>query len=102
MNINHDNISTFLKKWILNKYVLTCLVFAVIMVFFGEQSLVNRVRRAAQISALEKERDAIKGQSEKYKHDIELLNQNTDSLERFAREHYYMHTDNETVYLIEE
>ena len=31
-----------------------------------------------------------------------LLLHNTDSLERYAREHYFMHTPNEDIYLVEE
>lgn len=88
------------RKWVLNKYVLTCVLFAVVLTFCGEQSMLNRIRQARQISALERERDECRQQSEKYRNDIRLLRENTDSLERFAREHYYMHADGETVYLI--
>ena len=91
-----------LRKWLLNKYVITCILFAVVLTFIGEQSLVNRARRAAQIRVLKQERAEYQRQSEQYRHDIDLLEHNTDSLERFARVHYYMHADGEDVYLIEE
>ncbi len=90
------------RKWLLNKYILTCVVFAVSLTFCGEQSLVNRAKRAHQIGNLKQEKEECLKQSEQYRHDIQMLEQNTDSLERFAREHYYMHADGERVYLIEE
>jgi cell division protein FtsB len=39
--------------------------------------------------------------TDKAQREIQALH-NTDSLERFAREHYYMHTPNEDIYLIDE
>ncbi len=91
-----------LRKWLLNKYVLTCIVFAVVLTFCGEQSLINRARMSMQIRELKKEKQESIDQSEQYRHDIEMLETNKDSLERFAREHYYMHADGEDVYLINE
>jgi cell division protein FtsB len=39
--------------------------------------------------------------TEKAMREIQTLS-NPDSLERYAREHYYMHTHNEDIYLVEE
>jgi len=100
--MNWKNLWNNVRKWLLNKYVLTCVVFALILTFCGEQSLINRARRSVQIRELKREKEECKRQSEQYRHDIDLLENNTDSLERFAREHYFMHADGEDVYLIEE
>lgn len=96
------NIKYDLKKWLLNKYVITCLIFIFIFTFCGEQSFINRTRNAIRIAALKKEKALIVSQAEQYRYEIEMLEHNVDSLERFAREHYYMHSDGETVYLISE
>ena len=100
--VSWQTIWQFLRKWLLNKYVITCIAFALILTFCGEHSLINRVKQAKQIKALKQEKEECLRQSEQYRHDIQTLQQNTDSLERFAREHYYFHEDGETVYLIEE
>ena len=39
--------------------------------------------------------------AEKAQREIQTLSQ-PDSLERYAREHYYMHTPNEDIYLVDE
>lgn len=89
-------------RWLLNKYVLTCAFFAVILVCCGEQSLIERTRRARRIRALEQELDNYNARIGRYRQDMETLQSTPENIERFAREHYYMHADNEDVYLIEE
>ena len=82
------------------KYVITILIFMVVMVFFGDQSLINYVRRSREIRHLEEQRDSYREGIKRAEKGLQVL-QNTDSLERYAREHYYMHAENEDVYLLE-
>jgi cell division protein FtsB len=86
-------------KWL--KYVITILLFAVVFLFIGEQSVVQFVRRGKEIRELEEQRDMYRSASEKAQREIQTLNQ-PDSLERYAREHYFMHTPDEDIYLVEE
>ena len=72
----------------------------VVMVFFGDQSLINYVRRSREIHHLEEQRDSYREGIKRAEKGLQVL-QNTDSLERYAREHYYMHAENEDVYLLE-
>ena len=88
-----------IRKW--GKYVITVLVFAVVFLFIGEQSLIQFVRRGREIRHLEEQRDMYREGAEKAQREIQTLHQ-TDSLERYAREQYYMHTSNEDIYLVEE
>ncbi len=88
-----------IAKW--GKYVLTLLIFLVVFLFIGEQSAVNFVRRGREIRHLEEQRDMYRDGTENAMREIRTLN-NPDSLERYAREHYYMHTPNEDIYLVEE
>ncbi len=90
-----------LKKWVVNKYVLVVLIFAAVMIFVGEQSYRVRLHKARKISELEDQRDAYQRAIDEAKHDLQIL-QSTDSLEKFAREKYFMHAENEDVYLIKE
>ncbi len=91
-----------MRKYLLNKYIITCLVFAVVLTFCGDYSLIGRVKRARQIDSMQEEVETYKKQTEQLKKDIEEVSSSPDNLERYAREHYYMHADNEDVFIIEE
>ena len=86
-------------KW--GKYVITLLVFLVVFLFIGDQSLIHFVRRGREIRQLEEQRDMYREGAAKAEQELMTLDQ-PDSLERYAREHYYMHTSNEDIYLVEE
>ena len=88
-----------IRKW--GKYAITILVFAVVFLFIGEQSLVQFVRRGREIRHLEEQRDLYREGAEKAQREMNALHQ-TDSLERYAREQYYMHNSNEEIFIVEE
>ena len=84
-----------------HKYVLTLLCFLVLICFVDQNNLLLRVRHHYQIRELKKEiehytqmRDAsIKG--------LQGLANDSNNLERVAREKYGMHLPNEEVFIIE-
>ena len=88
-----------IRKW--GKYVLTILIFLVIFLFVGDQSMLHFWRRGREINRLEEQRDMYRANSERAMREIKML-QNPDSLERYAREHYFMRNSNEDIYLVEE
>ncbi len=92
----------YAKRYLLNKYALTCFVFAVVFTFCGEHSIIKRIERASQIRAMERELENYERESEQYRKDIQAIQGKPDEIERFARERYYMHADNEEVFVIEE
>ena len=99
MNFSDFWESIKIRKW--GKYVITLLLFLAVFLFIGEQSVVQFVRRGKEIRELEEQRDMYRSASEKAQREIQTLNQ-PDSLERYAREHYFMHTPDEDIYLVEE
>ena len=88
-----------IRKW--GKYVITVLAFFVVFLFVGPQSLLHFVHRHREIRHMEEQRDLYRSESERVDQEIRVL-QDADSLERFAREHYYMHTSDEDIYLVDE
>ena len=88
------------RKVLINKYAITLYVFAVLFIFIGEQSLINQINRKREILKTQMEIQQIKAETEEANNLLQSLD-NKDSLERFAREQYKMHTDKETVYLID-
>ncbi len=89
-----------IRKHIPNRYVLTLIVFGLIFLFSSDRGLIHYAKRRHEIRAVEEQRNRYQEGIEKAQSDLEIL-QNKDSLERFAREHYYMHTEDEDVYLID-
>ena len=90
-----------MKRLLLNKYVIVCLVFGFIFLFAGDQSVLNSIRRSRRIRHTEAQLEQTRQAIEECKREIRTI-KNTDSLERYARERYYMHQTNEDVYLVDE
>lgn len=98
---NWEMIWTRIKKYLFNKYALTLLIFLLIMLFAGEQSVGSFIRRGREIKKTEEQRDMYREGTKAAEDGIQML-QYTDSLERYAREQYYMHAPNEDVYVVNE
>ena len=75
--------------------------YIVVFLFVGDQSLLRSWHRWREIVHLEEQRDMYRQGAEKAQQEMLLL-QNPDSLEQYAREHYYMHTPNEDIFLVED
>ena len=89
-----------LRKLLINKYAITLYLFALLFVFVGDNSFIQYIKRAKKMRALEQQLEITNGEIKHAQSVMQSLD-NVDSLERFAREQYKMHTDKEDVYLIE-
>lgn len=89
-----------LRKYLINKYAITLYIFALLILFMGDNSLIQYVKRAKKIRAVEEQLVTTKTNTAASEAVLRTL-ENTDSLEQFAREHYRMHAPNEDVYVIE-
>ena len=88
------------RKVLINKYAITLLVFAALFVFIGEQSLINQFSRSREIRKTKETIQRIQKETMESERTLRSLDI-PDSLERFAREQYNMHTDREDVYIVE-
>jgi len=95
----------FLKKaWpvVRNKYILTISVFAVWILFFDQNNLIDRMKMSAEIRELEADRayyqEAIAQDSTR----LHQLTTDKENLEKFAREQYLMKKKNEDVFVVVE
>mgnify|MGYP002520474935 FL=1 len=70
------------------------------MIFIGEHSLIQFVKRGTQIREVEAQIEHTNQQIRQAQRSMNMLD-DIDSLERFARERYMMHTDKEDVYIVE-
>ncbi len=93
MNIWRDSKS----RIIFNKYTLSLLAFVVWMTFLDGHNLISQHKLKDTIATLKLEK-------EKYKKDIaeakELRQDIEQNKERYAREKYYMHKENEKVFIM--
>ena len=99
MNFSELRKRIKVRQW--GKYVVVIALFLVVYLFIGDQSMIQFAKRGREIQRLEEQRDMYREGAEKAEHEIRILNQ-TDSLERYAREHYFMHEKGEEIYLVEE
>ncbi len=87
------------KSWY--KYAIVTVAFLLLMIFVGDASWLQRGKRARQIRALESQRNEYRRGIESAEQQLSAL-ENTDTLERYGREHYLMHTAEEDIYLVSE
>lgn len=92
-------LSNFLVFFANYKYIITVVISAMIIGVIDEDCILKRSQRWQVLSELQYELDLYK---ERYDKDTRLLNslKEHDNLEKFARENYYMHRDNEDVFII--
>ena len=88
------------RKYLINKYAIALFVFALLFMFFGDHSLIQYLKRAKKMRALEAELVQTQQDIEQAEALMRVLD-DVDSLERFAREQYRMHAPNEDVFIVE-
>lgn len=85
-----------------HKYMITVLIFMVVVGFLDENSLIQRIKHRSEISSLNGEigkyREQYEGDTEKLKE----LTTNPEALEKIAREKYLMKKPDEDIYVFEE
>ncbi|MBO5134037.1 MAG: septum formation initiator family protein [Bacteroidaceae bacterium] len=94
------NKLSILKFW-RHKYFWATVLFIVILGFLDPNSLLQRYRLYQQNQAL---REEIAFYEEKYQRDtreLQELETNPEAVEKVARVHLFMKTENEDVYILE-
>jgi len=85
-----------------NKYQLTFVIFLLITFFVGDNTLLDGIRYKTKINSLQKDIASLKKENEEKILQIEAIQGDKESLEKFAREQFKMTKANEEVFLIEE
>ena len=84
------------------RFTLACLAIFLILWLLGPgNTFISWIQAASEISAMEKQIENYKTQTEALNSRIEDLTTNRDSLEKFAREHFYFAAPGEDVYITE-
>jgi cell division protein FtsB len=85
-----------------NKYLLTIIGLSVWVIFFDKNDLSTQIELRKEVKQLEEERNYYAHEIAEITADIRDLSTNPKTLEKFAREKYYMKRDNEEIFVIVE
>lgn len=89
-----------MRKWFLNKYLITFVAFMVWMTFFDRNNFIYQQENLAQLKAMEQEKEYYLNQIKENEEALQELLTNQVTLEKFAREKYLMKKDNEEIFVI--
>ncbi|MBC8173750.1 MAG: septum formation initiator family protein [Chitinophagales bacterium] len=89
-------------KIFLNKFVFTFFIFMVWMSFFDQNNIIVQLDRRNDLRQAAVQKEFYAEETEKAKLQLSQLLTDKQSLEKFAREKYYMKKPNEDVFVIVE
>lgn len=89
-----------LFRIISNKYVVALLIFIVWVTFFDRNNLIRWAKVNLNISGQRREIRYYQKEIESTEEKLNELSSNLDSLEKFAREQYYFHQEDEVVFIV--
>jgi cell division protein DivIC len=91
---------THIPSWLKNKYLLTGVFFAVWMIFFDPKDILSDLDRRDKLKELQTSELNLKNQITDAKQELDLLKNNAQSIEKYAREKYLMKKDNEDLFIV--
>jgi cell division protein DivIC len=94
-----------LRKWrvpsfLLNKYVFTTFIFLIWMIFFDQNNAFVQMERYRELQDARQKMEYYQEETVKTAELLDELMTNDVTLEKFAREKYYMKKPNEDVFVI--
>lgn len=92
----------FTPRIFLNKYLITGTVFLVWMLFFNDIDLIYIYKANRELDAMKTKAEWLKEENVKAQEALLDLTTNHYTLEKFARERYYMKRPNEELFIIRE
>ncbi len=93
-------ILTHIPSWLKNKYLLTGVFFVVWMVFFDPKDILSDLDRRGKLNELQSSELNLKKQITDAKQELDLLKNDAQSIEKYAREKYLMKKDNEDLFIV--
>lgn len=100
--ISMSKLMTVWKYIRMHKYLITVVLFLVVIVFLDENSLVQRAKYRQEINTLTTEIEKYRKQFKEDTEKLQELTDNPEALEKIAREKYLMKKPNEDIFIFEE
>ncbi len=88
-----------IPNWLKNKYSITLLAFLLWVTFFDQNKMISQWSYRSVLNELKTEKKYFDKEIEKTRREFNELTQNPSSLEKFAREKYFMKKDNEEIFV---
>lgn len=88
-------------SYLKNKYIVAILVFLFLMFFYDRNDFFVQIQRKKELSSLEKSKTFYQTEIEKTQQELNNLENNPASLEKYARENLFMKRDNEEVFIVD-
>jgi len=85
-----------------NRFWLTILIFIVWVGLFDDNNLIDRIYSLKKLNQLNEDKVYLLNKISEDKQNLENLKNNEQTIEKFAREQYFMKRDNEDVFIIVE
>ena len=82
-----------------HKYLITIVIFLVIIVFLDENNLINRFQHKNEIRLMKEEIEEYRKQFDEDTERLKELTDNPEGLEKIAREKYLMKKPNEDIFI---
>ena len=84
-----------------NKYLVTLIAFALLMLFFDRNDVFVQFDRTRQLHELTNSKKFYETEIAKTRKELNDLQNNPAALEKYARENFLMKKDNEDVFVVE-
>ena len=94
-------ILRLIPSFLRNKFLVAVTAFAVWMLFFDKNDLFAQLERRHELHELDKSKDYFTEQIEQERRFSEELKHDPATIEKFAREKYFMKRDGEDLFLVE-
>ena len=91
-----------IPNWLKNKYMITIVVFMVWISFFDQNNFFTQYDFVKELESLEKDKTFFIEELTKTRQELNDLTTNPVTLEKFAREKYFMKKDNEEIFVFEQ
>lgn len=89
-----------LPSWLTNKYLLTGVFFVIWMLFFDPKDILSNIERRDKLNELQNSEQHFKTLIKESNQELDLLKNNAQSIEKYAREKYMMKKDNEDLFIV--
>lgn len=100
MQLPQNDLKETFATLLRNKFVVASLIFLTWITFFDEDNLINKQAYANKIAQLEEEKQTLANDIKQDQRKMDELRNNRESLEKFAREEYFMKKNDETIFII--
>ncbi len=101
-NLQETPVIKQVLKVVKNKYILTTALFLIWIFFLDTNNLIVWYKDLKQLATQNREKAYYKNAIQQAEEKLKELASNKDSLEKFAREQYFFHQQDEDVYVVED